>query len=293
MAQLNGFLFFISSPVGNEGEARYQINPPLRHSMTGEQGPMVSAKDMAKKYGDFIALHPLNVEVHAGEFFGVFGPNGAGKSTFIKLLTGQLRPSKGRIEVLGVNAVEDPQKVKANIGIVPESESPPSFLTPVEFLEFVARLRNVEDMQAQVEHWLEWFGLQEKRDTMCKDLSKGQRQKVMLASAFIHKPKLLFLDEPFANLDPIYQRKCREWLLNHVAEGGTIFLCSHVLEMAERMCNRMAIINDGKVLAAGTVKGLKQSADETLEDVFIRLVGRSIEDVERLSDEGAVDDSEE
>ncbi len=254
---------------------------------------MVSAVDMAKKYGDFIALHPLNVEVHAGEFFGVFGPNGAGKSTFIKLLTGQLRPSKGRIEVLGVDAVHDPQKVKANIGIVPESESPPSFLTPAEFLEFVARLRGVDDMKAKVEHWLEWFGLEEKRDTMCKDLSKGQRQKVMLASAFIHRPKLLFLDEPFANLDPIYQRKCRVWLLDHVADGGTIFLCSHVLEMAERMCNRMAIINDGKVLAAGTVKGLKQSEDETLEDVFIRLVGRSIEDVERYSDEGADDDSEE
>ena len=118
---------------------------------------------MAKKYGDFIALHPLNVEVHSGEFFGVFGPNGAGKSTFIKLLTGQLRPSKGHIEVLGVDAVTDPQKVKANIGIVPESESPPSFLTPTEFLEFVARLRGVEEMNAKVEHWLDWFGLQDKR----------------------------------------------------------------------------------------------------------------------------------
>ncbi|DAC56513.1 MAG TPA: ABC transporter ATP-binding protein, partial [Candidatus Poseidoniales archaeon] len=157
--------------------------------MAERNEPMVSAVDMAKKYGDFIALHPLNVEVHAGEFFGVFGPNGAGKSTFIKLLTGQLRPSKGRIEVLGVDAVNDPQKVKANIGIVPESESPPSFLTPTEFLEFVARLRGVDDMKAKVEHWLDWFGLEEKRDTMCKDLSKGQRQKVMLASAFIHKPK--------------------------------------------------------------------------------------------------------
>ena len=274
-------------------QARYHNRRPLVQAMAVEEGPMVSAKDMAKKYGDFIALHPLNVEVHAGEFFGVFGPNGAGKSTFIKLLTGQLRPSKGQIEVLGVNAVSDPQKVKANIGIVPESESPPSFLTPTEFLEFVARLRGVEDLKSKVEHWLDWFGLQDKRDTMCKDLSKGQRQKVMLASAFIHKPKLLFLDEPFANLDPIYQRKCREWLLEHVREGGTIFLCSHVLEMAERMCNRMAIINDGKVLAAGTVKGLKQSSDETLEDVFIRLVGRSLEDVERLSAEGVVDDSEE
>ncbi|MFL2969814.1 MAG: ABC transporter ATP-binding protein [Candidatus Poseidoniaceae archaeon] len=250
--------------------------------MDESEAPLVMAKDMAKKYGDFIALHPLNVEVHSGEFFGVFGPNGAGKSTFIKLLTGQLRPSKGQIEVLGVNAVSDPQKVKANIGIVPESESPPSFLTPTEFLEFVARLRRVDDIETKVEHWLDWFGLDEKRDTMCKDLSKGQRQKVMLAAAFIHKPKLLFLDEPFANLDPIYQRKCRQWLLDHVKDGGTIFLCSHVLEMAERMCNRMAIINDGRVLAAGTVKGLKEHQDETLEDVFIRLVGRSIEDVERL-----------
>jgi ABC-2 type transport system ATP-binding protein len=225
----------------------------------------------------------LNVEVHSGEFFGVFGPNGAGKSTFIKLLTGQLKPSKGKIEVLGINAIKNPQKVKANIGIVPESESPPSYLTPVEFLQFVAKLRDLDEVDDKVEYWMEWFGLEDKRNTMCKDLSKGQRQKVMLASAFIHKPKLLFLDEPFANLDPIYQRKCREWLLSHVKQGGTIFLCSHVLEMAERMCNRMAIINDGKVLAAGTVRELKQDVKETLEDVFIRLVGHSIDDVESLS----------
>ena len=254
--------------------------------MGDDAQPLVRAVDMGKRYGEFVALHPLNVEVHSGEFFGVFGPNGAGKSTFIKLLTGQLQPSIGQIEVLGVDAKQSPQKLKANIGIVPESESPPSFLTPTEFLQFVARLRGLDDLDEKVEYWLDWFGLQEKRDTMCKDLSKGQRQKVMLASAFIHKPKLLFLDEPFANLDPIYQRKCRELLLDHVANGGTIFLCSHVLEMAERMCNRMAIINHGRVLAAGTVSGLKESEDETLEDVFIRLVGHSIEEVERQTEEG-------
>ena len=251
--------------------------------MADDEDSLVVAKDLGKRYGDFIALHPLNVKVSSGEFFGVFGPNGAGKSTFIKLLTGQLRPSIGAVEVLGINASKQPQKLKANIGIVPESESPPSFLTPYEFLEFVAKLRSVDSIQERVEHWIEWFGLEEKRDTMCKDLSKGQRQKVMLAAAFIHEPKLLFLDEPFANLDPIYQRKCRQWLLEHVKNGGTIFLCSHVLEMAERMCNRMAIINDGKVLAAGTVRGLKQNVEETLEDVFIRLVGRSIGDVENLA----------
>ena len=254
--------------------------------MGEDSQPLVRAVDMGKRYGEFVALHPLNVEVHSGEFFGVFGPNGAGKSTFIKLLTGQLQPSIGQIEVLGVDAKQSPQKLKANIGIVPESESPPSFLTPTEFLQFVARLRGLDNLDEQVEYWLDWFGLQEKRDTMCKDLSKGQRQKVMLASAFIHNPKLLFLDEPFANLDPIYQRKCREWLLDHVAKGGTICLCSHVLEMAERMCNRMAIINHGRVLAAGTVSGLKESEQETLEDVFIRLVGHSIEEVERHTEEG-------
>ena len=247
---------------------------------------LVIAKDLAKRYGDFIALHPLDVKVSSGEFFGVFGPNGAGKSTFIKLLTGQLRPSFGAVEVLGINAAEDPQKLKANIGIVPESESPPSYLTPSEFLQFVGKLRGLDDLDDKVDYWMNWFGLEEKSDTMCKDLSKGQRQKVMLASAFIHEPRLLFLDEPFANLDPIYQRKCRQWLLDMVANGGTIFLCSHVLEMAERMCNRMAIINNGKVLAAGTVKGLKNSESETLEDVFIRLVGHSIAEAERLSDKG-------
>lgn len=254
--------------------------------MSDGEESLVVAKDLGKRYGDFIALHPLNVKVSSGEFFGVFGPNGAGKSTFIKLLTGQLRPSIGAVEVLGINAAKSPQELKANIGIVPESESPPSYLTPTEFLQFVGKLRGVDDLDSKVKHWMDWFGLQEKSDTMCKDLSKGQRQKVMLASAFIHEPKLLFLDEPFANLDPIYQRKCRQWLLDMVKNGGTIFLCSHVLEMAERMCNRMAIINHGKVLAAGTVKALKNSNDETLEDVFIRLVGHSIEEAERLSDEG-------
>jgi ABC-2 type transport system ATP-binding protein len=248
-------------------------------------GPLVVAKDLGKRYGDFIALHPLNVKVSAGEFFGVFGPNGAGKSTFIKLLTGQLRPSIGGVEVLGVSAKNDPQKLKANIGIVPESESPPSYLTPSEFLQFVGKLRGVDDLNNKVEHWLDWFGIQEKRDTMCKDLSKGQRQKVMLASAFIHEPLLLFLDEPFANLDPIYQRKCRQWLLDLVESGGTIFMCSHVLEMAERMCNRMAIINNGKVLASGTVEELKLNDKENLEDVFIRLVGHSIEEAERQTNE--------
>ena len=244
-----------------------------------ESQPLVVVRDLGKSFGEFIALHPLNVQVYAGEFFGVFGPNGAGKSTFVRLLTGQLQPTMGEVEVLGIDAIEHPQRLKANIGIVPESESPPSYLTPQEYLHFVGRLRRLDDLDNKVLHW---FGINDRRDTMCKDLSKGQRQKVMLATAFIHEPKLLFLDEPFANLDPIYQRKCRTWLLAHIAKGGTIFMCSHVLEVAERLCTRLAIIDHGRVLASGTVEDLKEDPSETLEDVFIRLVSDPTPHVETL-----------
>jgi ABC-2 type transport system ATP-binding protein len=247
-------------------------------SMSGDA--FVETKDLGKRFGDFVALHPLNVSVNAGEFFGVFGPNGAGKSTFIKLLTGQLTPSIGTAKVLNINVANNPQKVKANVGIVPESESPPSYLTSAEYLDFVCRIRGVKDIDAKVDHWLEWFGIEDKRETLCKDLSKGQRQKVMLAGAFIHEPRLLFLDEPFVNLDPIYQRKCRELLMDHIAQGGTIFLCSHILEVAERMCTRVAVIDQGRVLAAGTLDELRSKPSEDLEDIFIRLVGASVEEIE-------------
>jgi len=256
--------------------------------MTSE--PLVETKDLGKRFGEFIALHPLDVTVFAGEFFGVFGPNGAGKSTFIKLLTGQLTPSLGFANVLGTNVAKNPQKVKANVGIVPESESPPSYLTAAEYLDFVCKIRNVEDASSKVKHWLDWFGIDDRSDTLCKDLSKGQRQKVMLASAFIHEPRLLFLDEPFVNLDPIYQRKCRTLLIDHIAAGGTIFLCSHILEVAERMCTRVAVIDHGKVLASGTLDELRENDNEDLEDIFIRLVGASVEEIESI--EGSNEEEE-
>ncbi|MDP6906250.1 MAG: ABC transporter ATP-binding protein [Candidatus Thalassarchaeaceae archaeon] len=245
---------------------------------------LVEAKDLGKRFGDFVALHPLDVTVFAGEFFGVFGPNGAGKSTFIKLLTGQLSPSLGGAKILGTNVANDPQKVKANVGIVPESESPPSYLTAAEYLHFVCQIRGIREVSSKVEYWLDWFGLNDKKNTLCKDLSKGQRQKVMLAGAFIHEPRLLFLDEPFVNLDPIYQRKCRQLLMDHIESGGTIFLCSHILEVAERMCTRVAVIDHGRVLAAGTMDELRISEEEDLEDIFIRLVGSSVHEIELRED---------
>ena len=122
---------------------------------------LVEAQGLAKRFGDFVALQPLDVKVKSGEFFGVFGPNGAGKSTFIRLLTGQLSPTEGEAKILGIDVGDKPRLVKANIGIVPESESPPSYLTAAEFLEFVARLRRVDNLSEKVAYWLDWFGIVE------------------------------------------------------------------------------------------------------------------------------------
>ena len=151
-------------------------------------------------------------------------------------------------------------------------ESPPSYLTGREYLFFVGRVRKVADIDSKIDYWLDFFNLKEKEDVICRDLSKGMRQKLMLASAFIHKPKLLFLDEPFINLDPLYQRKAKDYLIDYVKSGGTIFMCTHILEIAEKICTRVAIINGGKILAKGKIQDLKIEESEDLEKIFLRLV---------------------
>ncbi len=263
-----------------ELESDEEPEPDSEPKSAVEPEPVVKAVGLAKRFGSFIALHPLDVTVHSGEFFGVFGPNGAGKSTFIRLLTGQIPPSRGGASVLGIDPVSDSRLLKANIGIVPESESPPSFLTAHEFLTMVARLRDLPEIDEIVGHWLDFFGITDRAKTLCKDLSKGQRQKLMLSAALMHQPRLLFLDEPFVNLDPLYQRKSRELLVDYVAAGGTIFLCSHILEIAERLCTRFAVIDEGRVLAHGTFEEIRNTGEWTLEDVFIRLVSESGKDVQ-------------
>lgn len=231
----------------------------------------VGVKGLNKAYGSKLALDAVSFDVHEGVFFGCFGPNGAGKSTLLKILTGQIPATSGTTEVLGLNAQKEGIKVRELVGIVPEVESPPSYLTAYEFLYFVGKVRKVDDLEGKIDHWLDFFDLGETRGTLCKDLSKGMRQKVMLSSAFIHEPKLLFLDEPFVNLDPIYQHKLREYLVQLRGEGRTIFLCSHILEVAQKLCQEMVILNHGKVIARGSVAEL--TANEDLESAFLRLVG--------------------
>jgi len=233
---------------------------------------VLEAKEIVKDFNGMKALDRVSISVEKGDFFGFFGPNGAGKTTLIRILTGQLEPTAGTVSVLGVDAIKEPLRVKDHIGIVPEVESPPTYLTGYEYLYFVGKVRNLDKLEDRVEKWLSFFDLEEKKGTICKDMSKGMRQKLMLASAFIHEPELLFLDEPFINLDPIYQRTLRDYLEEYVSNGGTVFMASHILEISERLCNKLAIVNLGKVVAQGKIDELVKDGDN-LERLFLRSVG--------------------
>jgi ABC-2 type transport system ATP-binding protein len=233
--------------------------------------PVIETEKLNRRFGDFEALKAVSLSVDKGEFFGLLGPNGAGKTTLVRILTGQLEPSGGKASTMGVGP-ENPIGIKQKIGIVPEAESPPTFLTAQEFLELVCRIRHVDEAGKKVSRWLDFFQIQEKRDVLCRDLSKGQRQKVMLAAAFIHEPELLILDEPFINLDPIFQRKLREYLQGVTAGGRTVFMCSHILEIVEKLCTRVAVINQGRIVAQGKFEEIRENEGEGLEDIFMRLV---------------------
>ncbi len=232
---------------------------------------IITVSGLTKHYAQEVALTGVTFTVPRGAFFGCFGPNGAGKSTLLKILTGQLEPTAGTAEVLGYAPGKQTLLLKHGVGIVPESESPPSFLTGVEYLEFVCRLRGIQDPAGRIDEWLAFFDLTEKKDTVCKDMSKGMRQKVMLASAFIHRPPLLFVDEPFINLDPIYQRRVRDWLSDYVRAGGTVFMCSHILEIAEKVCTDVLVLDDGQVLAGGRIDSFRGNGRD-LADVFLDLI---------------------
>jgi len=230
---------------------------------------VISCKNLSKKYDDVQALDGVDLEVNKGEFFGLLGPNGAGKTTLLKILTGQIRATEGTSEVLGIDVVKDVMGVKRKIGIVPEQESPPSFLTPREVLEMVSSIRKIE--KPKIEKWIEFFDMESLEGRVCRNLSRGQRQKVMLAAAFISETDLLFLDEPFINLDPIVQTKVRDWLIDFVKQGGTVFLNTHLLENAQRLCDRAAIIHEGKIQSLISLEQLNEQ-EMNLEELFHEIV---------------------
>ena len=230
---------------------------------------VIKCTELSKKYDEVQALSEVNLTIEKGEFFGLLGPNGAGKTTLLKILTGQIRTTTGDAEILGMNIEQNIMEVKKKIAIIPEQESPPSFLTPREVLEMVSSIRKIE--KPKIEFWIEFFDLQPMEGRVCRNLSRGQKQKVMLAAAFISETELMFLDEPFINLDPIVQTKVRDWLVEYVKEGGTVFLNTHLLENAQRLCDRAAIIHEGEIQSVIKLNDLDQQ-NINLEQLFHEII---------------------
>jgi len=232
---------------------------------------VLEAKNLTKTYGDVTAVDKVSLKVEKGALFGLLGPNGSGKTTMIKMLTGQTRPTNGSATVLGVEVTRDPVGVRSQVGIIPEQETPPSFLTAKEYLEFVAAIRKIPDIEKKADWWFDFLDFTDKKNVLCKDLSRGTRQKLMFTQAFIHEPSVALIDEPLINFDPIMQDLVKDYLAGYVRKGRTIFISTHILEVAEEICSGFAILHKGKLLHSGPVAELT-SRNEHLPSFFLSLV---------------------
>jgi ABC-2 type transport system ATP-binding protein len=234
----------------------------------------VATWGLTKTFGQKVAVNGLNLVVRRGEFFGFLGPNGAGKSTTIKMLVGLLRPTYGAAYVGGVDVWRDPLAAKAQMGVLPEQLNLYERLSGRELIEFAGRLYDMprDEIRHRTESLLRVLTLADDADKLVVDYSVGMRKKVSLAAALIHRPQVLFLDEPFEGIDPISSRVIRDILRDLTASGTTIFFSSHIMEVVERLCTRVGIINQG------TLDELRQRAgaeNRSLEDIFLQLVGAS------------------
>ena len=234
----------------------------------------ISVHSLRKVYGAKAAVDGLDLEVPRGCFFGFLGPNGAGKTTTVRMLMGLAPPTTGTIQLLGLPMPENAEEVKGKIGLVPDESLLFDHLTGLEFTEFVGRMYGLERKQAQERsrELLELFELDGEPRKLIGDYSKGMRKRVAMAAALIHRPELFLLDEPFEGVDAVGARLMKDILLDQVRHGATIFLTSHVLEVVERLCDRVAIINEGKLVREGSMAELRGDSD-TLEDAFVRAVG--------------------
>ena len=232
----------------------------------------ISVKGLTKTFRDLRAVDNISFSVGSGELFGLLGPNGSGKTTTVKILTGQMKPDKGNIKILGTDVLKKPVKTRSLVGIIPEQETPPSFLTAEEYLHFVAKVRKLDDIELTCNHWFHFLDFEDEKKVLCKDLSRGSRQKLMFSQAFLHEPKVAFIDEPLINLDPVIQRRVKDYLVDYVKKGNTVFICTHVLEIAEEICTRIAIIDKGRIIHEGSIKELRKKKKK-LEDFFLKLMG--------------------
>lgn len=240
----------------------------------------VVARGLLQVFGQKAAVNYLNLSVKRGEFFGFLGPNGAGKSTTIKMFTGLLRPTDGQAFVGGVNVWEDTLRARALMGVLPEYLNLYERLSGREFLNFAGHMYGVPklDIQRRSEELLHVLMLSGDADKLVIDYSVGMRKKVALAAALIHRPQVLFLDEPFEGVDPVSSRVVRDILSDLTHHGTTVFFSSHIMEVVERLCTRVGIINQGVLVAEGTLDELRSRAsgegrDATLEDIFLNVIG--------------------
>src|ERR1700683_1569409 len=246
--------------------------------------PAISTEHLTRRFGDLVAVQDVNLRVAPGQFFGFLGPNGAGKSTTIKMLTGLLAPSSGRMQILGVDLTQDSVEVKRQIGVVPEGMALFGRLSGSEYLNFVGRMYGLDRPTAakRSAELLDFMQLVDQPKALVTDYSHGMQKKLALAAAVIHGPRVLFLDEPFDGVDAIAAGTLKSMLQRMTERGATIFVTSHVLEIVERLCSHVAIIHQGKLVANGSLDELRagvalagdQASEKlTLEEIFLRVVG--------------------
>jgi ABC-2 type transport system ATP-binding protein len=241
---------------------------------------MIKLTSLTKRYGSFTAVNAIDLEVPRGELFGFLGPNGAGKTTTLRMIAGILRPTSGTVEIGGIDIGKDPVGAKTKLGFIPDRPFIYEKLTGAEFLRFVAGLYDQEG--AQVEHrareLLALFDLEEWRDELVESYSHGMRQKLIISSAFVHRPEVIVVDEPMVGLDPKAARILKDLFREYTNRGHTIMMSTHTLEVAESLCDRIAIIQGGVIRACGTMADLRSSAEsgaQGLEQIFLRLTGEN------------------
>lgn len=236
--------------------------------------PAIAVRNLRKVYGNKAAVDGLDLEVPRGSFFGFLGPNGAGKTTTIRMLMGLAQPTSGAIELLGLPMPERALDVKQKIGLVPDESLLFDHLTGFEFTEFVGRMYGLPRPVARerAAELLTLFELDSSQRKLIGEYSKGMRKRLAMAAALIHRPELFLMDEPFEGVDAVGARLMKDLLLDQVRQGATVFLTSHVLEVVERLCDRVAIIDEGKLVLCRDMAEVR-SGSESLEDVFVRVVG--------------------
>ncbi len=249
----------------------------------GEMAPALSIFGLTKRFGRTVAVDDLRLSVPRGSFFGLVGPNGAGKTTSLLMSVGLLRPDTGAVQIFGHDVWLDPLRAKQLVGVLPDGLSLPERLTGRELLSYTARLRGLEraTVAQRAEELLEVLGLTEAERTLVVDYSAGMRKKIGLATALMHAPRLLVLDEPFEAVDPVSAATIRAILRRFVAAGGAVVLSSHVMELVEKLCDHVAVITSGRVVASGSIDTVR--AGRSLEDAFVHLVGGRTGGAEGLS----------